>query len=330
MAGPLSVAQYVAGVRAGDPAVLARAITLVESSNRTHRAMAQEMVLELLPDAGGAHRVGITGVPGVGKSTFIDQLGVNLTARGHRVAVLAVDPTSSRTGGSILGDKTRMSRLAVDPNAFIRPSPAGSTLGGVTRATRETILVCEAAGYDVVLVETVGVGQSETVVADMVDFFLVLMIAGAGDDLQGIKKGVLELADMVAVNKADGDNLTRAELAAADYRGALHLMRPASPTWTPPVLTCSGLADLGLDELWTQIETHRAKMGATGELEERRRSQQVRWMWSMLDDRLRDDLRAHDRVTERISELESSVRRGELTATVAVDQVWELYLSLRA
>jgi LAO/AO transport system kinase len=168
------------------------------------------------------------------------------------------------------------------------------------------------------------------VVADMVDFFLVLMIAGAGDDLQGIKKGVLELADMVAVNKADGDNLTRAELAAADYRGALHLMRPASPTWTPPVLTCSGLADLGLDELWTQIETHRAKMGATGELEERRRSQQVRWMWSMLDDRLRDDLRAHDRVTERISELESSVRRGELTATVAVDQVWELYLSLRA
>lgn len=330
MAGPLSVAEYVAGVRAGDPAVLARAITLVESSNRAHRELAQEMVLELLAHAGGAHRVGITGVPGVGKSTFIDQLGVNLTAQGHRVAVLAVDPTSSRTGGSILGDKTRMSRLAVDPDAFIRPSPAGSTLGGVTRATRETILVCEAAGFDVVLVETVGVGQSETVVADMVDFFLVLMIAGAGDDLQGIKKGVLELADMVAINKADGDNLTRAELAAADYRGALHLMRPASPTWTPPVVTCSGLADLGLDELWAQIETHREKMGATGELEERRRAQQVRWMWSMLDDRLRDDLRRHARVTERISELESGVRRGELTATVAVDDVWELYLSLRA
>jgi LAO/AO transport system kinase len=329
MAGPLSVAEYVDGVRAGDPAVLARAITLVESSNRVHRALAQQVVLELLPHAGGAHRVGITGVPGVGKSTFIDQLGVNLTAAGHRVAVLAVDPTSSRTGGSILGDKTRMSRLAVDPQAFIRPSPAGSTLGGVTRATRETILVCEAAGYDVVLVETVGVGQSETVVADMVDFFLVLMIAGAGDDLQGIKKGVLELADMVAINKADGDNRTKAELAAADYRGALHLMRPASPTWTPPVVTCSGLTDLGLVELWEQIEVHRAKMGATGELDERRRAQQVRWMWSMLDDRLRDDLRASDQVTERITALEGRVRLGELTATMAVDEVWDLYVQLR-
>lgn len=330
MAGPLSVADYVEGVRASDPAVLARAITLVESTNPEHRRLAHRVVLELLPDSGRAHRVGITGVPGVGKSTFIDQLGVDLTSTGHRVAVLAVDPTSSRTGGSILGDKTRMERLAVDPAAFIRPSPAGSTLGGVTRATRETILVCEAAGYDVVLVETVGVGQSETVVADMVDFFLVLMIAGAGDDLQGIKKGVLELADMVAINKADGDNRSRAELAAADYRSALHLIRPASPTWTPPVLTCSGLTDEGLDELWAQIEVHREKLSATGELEERRRGQQVRWMWSMLDDRLRDDLRGRPEVTERIGELEALVRRGELTASMAVDDVWELYLNLRA
>lgn len=329
MAGLLSVAAYVDGVRAGDPAVLARTITLVESSNRAHRQLAQQVLLELLAHTGGSHRVGITGVPGVGKSTFIDQLGVNLTAQGHRVAVLAVDPTSSRTGGSILGDKTRMARLAVDPNAFIRPSPAGSTLGGVTRATRETILVCEAAGYDVVLVETVGVGQSETVVADMVDFFLVLMLAGAGDDLQGIKKGVLELADMVAINKADGDNRTRAELAAADYRGALHLMRPASPTWTPPVVVCSGLADEGLDDLWEQILVHRAKLDATGELEGRRRGQQVRWMWSMLDDRLRDDLRSLDTVTERIAALEDQVRHGELTATMAVDEVWDLYLRSR-
>lgn len=329
MAPTLGVEDYVAGVRAGDPAIVARAITLVESSNRRHREVAQQVVLELLGDAGGAHRVGITGVPGVGKSTFIDQLGVNLTARGHRVAVLAVDPTSSRTGGSILGDKTRMDRLAVDPNAFIRPSPAGSTLGGVTRATRETILICEAAGFDVVLVETVGVGQSETVVADMVDFFLVLMIAGAGDDLQGIKKGVLELADMVAVNKADGDNATRAQLAAADYRAALHLIRPASPTWTPPVLTCSGLSNLGLEELWDQVLTHREKMGATGELDERRRGQQVRWMWSMLDERLRDDLRANEQVTEQIGRLEAQVRRGELTATMAVDAVWARYLELR-
>jgi LAO/AO transport system kinase len=329
MAGLLTVDEYVEGVLGGDPAVLARAITLVESSNRRHRELAQQVVLELLPHSGGAHRVGITGVPGVGKSTFIDQLGVNLTAAGHRVAVLAVDPTSSRTGGSILGDKTRMARLAVDPQAFIRPSPAGSTLGGVTRATRETILVCEAAGYDVVLVETVGVGQSETVVADMVDFFLVLMLAGAGDDLQGIKKGVLELADMIAINKADGDNTTRAELAAADYRMALHLMRPASPTWTPPVLTCSGLSDLGLDELWAQVELHREKLGATGELEDRRRAQQVRWMWSMLDDRLRDDLRGHDELTRRITELEHEVRAGALTATMAVDEVWRRYVALR-
>ncbi|HLU42943.1 MAG TPA: methylmalonyl Co-A mutase-associated GTPase MeaB, partial [Microthrixaceae bacterium] len=236
MAAPLSVDAYVEGVLAGDRAVLARTITLVESRSPRHREAAREVLERLLPHTGGAHRVGITGVPGVGKSTFIDQLGVNLTSAGHRVAVLAVYPTSSRTGGSILGDKTRMERLAVDPDAFIRPSPAGATLGGVARSTRETILVCEAAGFDVVLVETVGVGQSETVVADMVDFFLVLMLAGAGDDLQGIKKGILELADMIAINKADGDNREQAERAAADYRAALHLMRPTSPTWTPPVV----------------------------------------------------------------------------------------------
>ena len=230
----LTVEQHVEGVLAGDPAVLARTITLLESSSPSRRADAQAVLAQLLPHSGGSLRVGITGVPGVGKSTFIDQLGLNLVEAGHKVAVLAVDPTSSRTGGSILGDKTRMERLSVSPGAFIRPSPAGATLGGVTRATRETVLVCEAAGFDVVLVETVGVGQSETVVADMVDFFLVLMLSGAGDDLQGIKKGILELADMIAVNKADGDNETRAQLAASDYRMALHLMTPASTrvTWS--------------------------------------------------------------------------------------------------
>ena len=330
MGTQLSVAEYVDGVRSGDPAVLGRAITLVESRHPGHRRIAQQVIQALLPFSGGAHRVGVTGVPGVGKSTFIDQLGVNLTAAGHRVAVLAVDPTSSRTGGSILGDKTRMERLAVDPAAFIRPSPAGDTLGGVTRATRETILVCEAGGFDVVLVETVGVGQSETVVADMVDFFLVLMLSGAGDDLQGIKKGVLELADMVAVNKADGDNRVRAEQAAAEYRMALHLMTPASPTWTPPVLTCSGLHDLGLDELWQQVEVHREKLAATGELVDRRRDQQVRWMWSMLDDRLRDDLRADPGVTGRLADVERRVHDGALTATVGVDEVWDLYVSVRS
>ena len=330
MAAPLTVAEYVQGVLASDSATLARTITLLESRNLEHQRLAQQVLAELLAHSGGARRVGITGVPGVGKSTFIAQLGMNLTACGHRVAVLAVDPTSSRTGGSILGDKTRMSRLAVDPQAFIRPSPAGSTLGGVTRATRETILVCEAAGYDVVLVETVGVGQSETVVAEMVDFFLVLMLSGAGDDLQGIKKGVLELADLIAVNKADGDNRTRAELAAADYRAALHLMRPASPTWSPPVVLCSGLADEGLDELWEQIEIHREKMGASGELASRRSAQQVRWMRSMLDERLRDDLRSHPELTGRIDDLESRVRDGSLPATTAVDRIWDLYVQVRS
>jgi len=324
-----SIAPIVEGVLAGDRTVLARTITLIESSNLEHRRRAEMVLQELLPHTGGARRVGITGVPGVGKSTFIDQFGVDLTERGHQVAVLAVDPTSSRSGGSILGDKTRMARLAVDPAAFIRPSPAGRTLGGVTRATRETILVCEAAGFDVVLVETVGVGQSETVVADMVDFFLVLMLSGAGDDLQGIKKGVLELADMVVVNKADGDNVNRAKLAAADYRAALHLMSPASPTWSPPVLTCSALDDVGLDEIWGQIEVHREKMGATGELSARRADQQVRWMWSMLDERLRDDLRSLPAVTRRLGELERSVRDGERAATVAVDVVWDLYVRER-
>jgi LAO/AO transport system kinase len=325
MSTSLSVTEHIEGVLAGDRAVLARTITLVESRRPDHRRAAQEVLRALLPHSGGAHRVGITGVPGVGKSTFIDQLGINLTSEGHRVAVLAVDPTSRRSGGSILGDKTRMERLAVDPSAFIRPSPAGDTLGGVARATRETILVCEAARFDVVLVETVGVGQSETVVADMVDFFLVLMLAGAGDDLQGIKKGVLELADLIAVNKADGDNVERAERAAADYRMALHMMSPATPTWIPPVLTCSGLADTGLDELWAKVREHRQALDATGELVQKRRDQQVRWMWSMLDDRLRDDLRARPEVLVRLGDVEADVRDGSITATAAVGEIWALY-----
>ncbi len=329
MAATLSVPDYVSGVLAGDRTVLARAITLIESQNAEHRACAQQVVQELLASTGGAHRVGITGVPGVGKSTFIDLLGIDLTAAGHQVAVLAVDPTSSRSGGSILGDKTRMERLSVDPRAFVRPSPAGRSLGGVTRATRETILLCEAAGFDVVLVETVGVGQSETVVSDMVDFFLVLMLAGAGDELQGIKKGVLELADMVAVNKADGDNVTRAELAAADYRSALHLMSPSSPSWSPPVITCSGLTGDGLAELWRQVELHREKLTATGELAARRRTQQVKWMWSMLDDRLRDDLRSDRSIVAELARVERNVHDGRIPATVAVDEIWQRYLSTR-
>ena len=254
-----------AGVLAGDRTAIGRAITLVESVLPEHRVDAAALLDELLPHSGDAHRVGITGVPGVGKSTFIEALGLELTGAGHKVAVLAVDPSSSRTGGSILGDKTRMAQLSVDPDAFIRPSPSAGTLGGVTRATREAMIVLEAAGHDVVLVETVGVGQSETVVHGMVDIFVVLMLSGAGDELQGIKKGVLELADLLAVNKADGANVDKAKQAAVDYRRALHLVQPPGASWEPPVLTCSAIERTGLAELWDEIERHRALMTETGE-----------------------------------------------------------------
>lgn len=309
--------ELAAGVRAGDRTAIGRAITLIESSHPDDQGPGRELVQELLPDSGQAHRVGITGVPGVGKSTFIDALGTRLTAAGHRVAVLAVDPSSSRTGGSILGDKTRMARLAADPAAFIRPSPASGTLGGVTRSTRETIVVLEAAGHDVVLVETVGVGQSETIVAGMVDFFLVLMLPGAGDELQGIKKGVLELAEMIAVNKADGDNEMKARSAARDYQAALRLTHPASPNWTPPVLTCSGLANIGLDTLWDQIGLHRKKLTESGEIESRREQQQIDWMWALVDDQLAAALRANSNVSELAEGLEAKVKAGDTTPTAA-------------
>jgi LAO/AO transport system kinase len=315
------IGELADAVRAGDRRWLARAITLVESRKPEHQALAGALLTELMPDTGGADRIGLTGVPGVGKSTFIDQFGINLTAAGHQVAVLAVDPTSQRTGGAILGDKTRMARLANDPKAFVRPSPAGDSLGGVARRTRETILLCEAAGFDVVLVETVGVGQSETTVSQMVDIFVVLMLAGAGDELQGIKKGVLELADLIAVNKADGDNVQRARLAALDYRRAIHLMSAASPNWTPPVLTCSAVANTGLAEIWTQIEAHREKLSASGERAERRRQQQIGWMWSMISDRLLDEFRAWPAVQQQLSAVESAVLSGELPAGAAADRL---------
>ena len=313
-------------VRSGDTMWLARAITLVESRRPDHREAAADLLTMLMPETGGADRVGLTGVPGVGKSTFIDQFGSNLTAAGHKVAVLAVDPSSSRTGGAILGDKTRMERLASDPNAFIRPSPAGGSLGGVARATRESILLCEAAGFDVVLVETVGVGQSETTVSEMVDIFVVLMLAGAGDELQGIKRGVLEIADLIAVNKADGDNVKRARMAAADYRRAIHLMSPASPNWTPPVLTCSALTNDGLPEIWEQIVTHRDTLAATGERQERRQRQQIGWMWSLIGDRLIDEFRDSPKVRARLEQVEASVLAGELPPAVAADQLLATFL----
>jgi LAO/AO transport system kinase len=318
---PTTAAEHAAGVLSGDRARLARAITLIESRNPDHQATAQEMLLALLPRAGGAMRIGISGLPGAGKSTFIDAFGTMLTAQGHKVAVLAVDPTSSRTGGSILGDKTRMARLAADPSAYIRPSPTGGTLGGVARATREAILVCEAAGFDVVLVETVGVGQSEITVAEMVDFFLVLMIAGGGDELQGIKKGVLEIADMIAVTKADGDNARRAESTARDYQHALRIITPLSPTWQPPVVTISALENRGLDVLWEKIRHHQRVMTESGERAGKRQAQQVRWLWALVEDRMMSRLKAHPAVKRLVPEVEHEIAAGRTTPVMAMERL---------
>jgi LAO/AO transport system kinase len=321
----VDVSTYVKGVLAGDRGTLSKAITLVESRRADHRELAQQLLVELLPHAGGAHRVGITGVPGVGKSTFIDQLGTTLTESGRRVAVLAVDPSSSRTGGSILGDKTRMARLAVDPAAFIRPSPTSGTLGGVARATRETIVLMEAAGYDVVLVETVGVGQSEITVANMVDCFLLLTLARTGDQLQGIKKGVLELADVIAVNKADGDHQVAARKAARELSGALRLLRTPEATWSPPVLTCSGLSGAGLDTLWEQVVRHHRTLSESGELAAKRRRQQVDWTWTMVRDTLLTRLQEHPGVRALAADLEREVAEGKLTPTLAAGRILEVF-----
>jgi LAO/AO transport system kinase len=320
----LKPSELARGIRAGDRAMLARAITLIESKRADHRKAAHHLVQELLPLTGKAVRLGITGAPGAGKSTTIDALGTYLTGQSHKVAVLAVDPSSTRTGGSILGDKTRMPRLASDPHAFVRPSPTSGTLGGVTAKTRETMLLCEAAGYDVVMVETVGIGQSETAVADMTDFFLVLMLPGAGDELQGLKKGIVELADMIAVNKADGDNIARAGVAAAEYRAALNILSPHSANWSPPVATYSALTGNGIAGLWAQVLAHKDKMSGSGELAARRREQQVKWMWSMLEERLTARLRNDPAVRGKLKAAESAVAAGRLAPTLAVEEIAQL------
>jgi LAO/AO transport system kinase len=325
---PVDVAALVDGVLAGDRRVVARAITLVESRRPDHRDQAQQLLVELLPHTGAARRVGISGVPGVGKSTFIDQLGVTLTEAGSRVAVLAVDPSSARSGGSILGDKTRMARLAVDPGAFIRPSPTSGTLGGVAQATRESMVVVEAAGYDVVLVETVGVGQSEVAVAEMVDSFLFLTLARTGDQLQGIKRGILEIADVIAVNKADGPGADDARTAARELAGAIRMLRGHSEGgWDVPVLTCSGLTGEGLDRVWATLTAHQDRMKASGEFDERRRTQQVRWTWQLVRDGLESALRHHPGVRASAPDLEKAVLAGELTPALAAQQLLQTFLA---
>jgi LAO/AO transport system kinase len=320
----LTVDDYVSGVRDGDRTVLARTITLIESNSERHLETAQQVLSALIPETGQAHRIGITGVPGVGKSTFIDAFGTMLTEQGHGVAVLAVDPSSGVSGGSILGDKTRMERLSVDPHAFVRPSPTTGTLGGVARKTRESMLICEAAGFDVVLVETVGVGQSETVVAEMTDFFLALMLPGAGDELQGIKRGLLEHTDLIAVNKADGDNLRSAQRAARDYRNALHFMQ-ARGGWQPRVQLCSAVTGRGLDDIWHAIREHHDQLTESGALQQRRQEQMLRWMWSMIDDQLRTMLRTHPSVRAMLDTVEQDVREGRTPPTVAARQVLDAF-----
>lgn len=323
------VEEYVAGVRAGDRALLARAITLVESRAPRHRAKAEAVLEALLPHSGGAIRVALTGSPGVGKSSLIEALGQHLVGLGHRLAVLAIDPSSRVSGGSLLGDKTRMSSLASEERAFIRPSPTAGTLGGVARRTRETLLLCEAAGYDVVLVETVGVGQSETLASDMVDTLCVLLLAGGGDGLQGIKRGVLELADVLAVTKADGDNAERARRAAAEYRAALHLFRPRDANWRPPIQTLSAHANAGVSELWEQILAHRAAREAAGTFETHRRSQRLRWLWTLVEEGLREALRDDPRVAALLRRCEEEVERGQVSPGLAARRLLQQALEPR-
>jgi LAO/AO transport system kinase len=309
----------------GDRRALAKAITLVESTRADHGEQAVQLLAELMPHTGKSIRIGVSGAPGVGKSTFIESLGNYLTGQGHQVAVLAVDPTSVVSGGSILGDKTRMEALSVNPKAFVRPSPAGTTLGGVTRRTRESLLLCEAAGYDVIIVETVGVGQSETAVSDMTDMFLLLLSPGGGDDLQGIKRGIMELADLVLVNKADGDQANLVNQTLSDYRGALQFMQARTPGWTPKVNSCSALEGQGIAQAWAVVEDFRAVLTESGELEGLRARQAKAWMWVETAAELLADLRNHPAVSSLVPELEAAVLAGELPAIVAAQRLIETY-----
>ena len=323
----LSVDEHVDGILAGDRVVLGKTITLIESMRPEHHRKAMAVMERLLPHTGNAVRVGITGVPGVGKSTFVEALGSFLTARGLRIAVLAIDPSSQISSGSIMGDKTRMERLSVDENAFIRPSPSAGSLGGVARKTREAMLVCEAAGFDVIFVETVGVGQSETMVHSMVDFFLLLMLAGAGDSLQGIKRGIMELADAVVVNKADGDNVLAAERARVEYEHALHLMKHPAPGWSPPVLSCSALTRAGIERIWEAVEDFHGRMTGNGWMQQKRREQALSWMHEHIRHALQEHFLAHEGVAALLPMLERKVAAGELPALLASQRLLETFFN---
>ncbi|MGD1845216.1 MAG: methylmalonyl Co-A mutase-associated GTPase MeaB [Salibacteraceae bacterium] len=320
-----SPAVYVEGILAGNRTLLSQAITLVESTRPNHRKLAERIIDQCLPHSGNAIRIGITGVPGVGKSTFIEAMGKWLTNQGHRLAVLAVDPTSQRSRGSILGDKTRMEHLASDPNAYIRPSPSGGSLGGVARATRETTLLCEAAGFDTIFIETVGVGQSETAVHGMVDFFLLLMLAGAGDELQGIKRGIMEMADTLVINKADGDNLTPAKRARAQYKSALHLFPPNASGWSPQVLTCSAMQKSGMDQIWETVHSYLDTTRSNGFFQRKREEQSIYWMREEIGNRLNDSFYQKAEVAEALKALEKEVREGKLSSFSAASQLFQVY-----
>lgn len=331
---PEALDALASGIEAGQRRALARGITLVESAHPGHRRQAEALLTRLLPQTGRSVRLGISGVPGVGKSTFIEAFGLAGLGQGNRLAVLAVDPSSKRSGGSVLGDKTRMQELSRHPGAFIRPSPAGSTLGGVARRTREAMLLCEAAGYDVIVVETVGVGQSETAVADMTDMFLLLLLPGGGDDLQGIKKGIVELADLILVNKADGEMAHAAQRSAGDYRNALHLLRPTSPLWRPEVLTCSAQEGRGIDTVWETIARYREALGGidasgrpVGDLAQRRAAQARAWMWSEIGDSLLENLKQHPAVQARLPLLEQAVIEGREAPGAAARCLIEAFLT---
>lgn len=313
--------RYVDGVLEGNRRILAKTITLVESSLEAHRQVSRRILDKLLPHSGGAVRLGITGVPGVGKSTFIESFGLYLCEQGHRIAVLAVDPSSTRSGGSVMADKTRMEKLSVHPNAYIRPSPSGGALGGVAFKTRETMLVCEAAGFDVIIIETVGVGQSEITVASMVDFFLVLMLAGAGDELQGIKKGVLEIADAIAVNKADGDNVQKAEQARKAYEYAFTLLKPVSKLWSPPVLTCSAKEMIGIRQIWETVLEHRKRLTDAGELQLKRKEQSLAWMWALVEEGLKERFRRNSEVKKNLRKISKKVEDGTMAPTIAAEEL---------